>query len=931
MLTVVVNACVAFAVLCGCCCLLVHLARRDGGGKGRTLAAPPPPESAPRSLIVRIPHHEDEWWKGSGGHRDRTAPPVPSAPPPAPPATASAGAGTGGSKSDAATTVDRPASPVPDDVLRVFQWFQTGPMPLAIETTHLRQAHLALGIDVSGAQLVAALARYDVRQRGRLELAEFRTLIEQLRPLDEVLRIFKLIDRDHSGDIDAGELHIGCHLLGLDATDPQARELLNRFDKDRSGRIELDEFRKIVDQLRRFKVSQFDEVARVFHRFDRNHTHTIDTSELRQALYALGLVADQKETMAILNKYDANRDGVLEFDEFKRLVVELRNFHALGNDEVLRVFLAFDRDRSGSIDRRELAAALDELGLATDSRQAGDILSRYDTDNSGALELPEFRTLVGELRRFQAAAHASSGEPHDEIHQLFERYDTDYSGDIDPAELFRALNDLGLASSSSEAALILDKYDADRSRKLDLPEFRKVIHDLRAFHAKASEVVERVFRKFDADSSNSIESHELAAALYALGLQTDSIDASRILRKYDRDSNGRLDIGEFRALVADLRSFQFRRVEGGGYADDDAVHRVFARYDRDGSRSIDHAELRAALGALGLSTTSTQADAILRRYDRDRSGNLELAEFRELVFMLRRFQTGAPPSMLREPAPPAAPVVTPADKIHAMFAQHDRNGDGRLDAAELDEALYELGLATTTSEAAAILASFDHDRSRHLELAEFRALVDKVGSFKAQPAAPPLLLQPAAAAVPPPVGTGETVGQVFRRFDKDGSGDIDITELRSALNALGLSVDTAGAGVVLAKFDKDGSGRLEMNEFRALVKELKRFQGAPSAVATPRVASAAAATAPPPPPPAATGADVEAVFRRFDTDKSGDIDVAELRQALNALNLPVDTAAATKVLERFDSSRTGRLNYDEFVQLVNSLRSFQAGQPTHGD
>ena len=88
-----------------------------------------------------------------------------------------------------ATAVDRPSSPVPDEILRVFQWYATGPMPLAITGHNLRPAHQALGIEVSGAQLATALARYDARRTGRLELAEFRTLIEQIRPLDEVLRI----------------------------------------------------------------------------------------------------------------------------------------------------------------------------------------------------------------------------------------------------------------------------------------------------------------------------------------------------------------------------------------------------------------------------------------------------------------------------------------------------------------------------------------------------------------------------------------------------------------------------------------------------------------------------------------------------------------------------------------------------------------------
>ena len=83
---------------------------------------------------------------------------------------------------------------------------------------------------------------------------------------------------------------------------------------------------------------------------------------------------------------------------------------------------------------------------------------------------------------------------------------------------------------------------------------------------------------------------------------------------------------------------------------------------------------------------------------------------------------------------------------------------------------------------------------------------------------------PFAAASPPPA-KAETVGDVFRRFDKDNSKTIDLAELRDALNQLGLPVETEGASRVLAKYDKDQSGQLDIGEFRTLVRQLKKFQG----------------------------------------------------------------------------------------------------------
>ena len=105
-------------------------------------------------------------------------------------------------------------------------------------------------------------------------------------------------------------------------------------------------------------------------------------------------------------------------------------------------------------------------------------------------------------------------------------------------------------------------------------------------------------------------------------------------------------------------------------------------------------------------------------------------------------------------------------------------------------------------------------------------LVKELRAFQAgQPGAAPQPVAPSQSATVGTIGTGESVGSVFRRFDADSSGSIDVVELREALNALGLPSDTAGAAEVLTRYDKDGSGRLELPEFRLLVKELKAFQG----------------------------------------------------------------------------------------------------------
>jgi hypothetical protein len=65
-------------------------------------------------------------------------------------------------------------------------------------------------------------------------------------------------------------------------------------------------------------------------------------------------------------------------------------------------------------------------------------------------------------------------------------------GAIDVGELYTALNALGLATSNAQARHVLHLFDADRSRTLDLSEFRSVVVELRRFQAAGADEVERL-------------------------------------------------------------------------------------------------------------------------------------------------------------------------------------------------------------------------------------------------------------------------------------------------------------------------------------------------------------------------------------------------------------------------------------------------------
>ncbi|KAK8812809.1 hypothetical protein WA538_002543 [Blastocystis sp. DL] len=87
---------------------------------------------------------------------------------------------------------------------------------------------------------------------------------------------------------------------------------------------------------------------------DFNRNGTLDCRELQTALSYGGLHFSLPTVNILLSKHDRNRNGQLEFEEFKTLL-----------DEVWRwkdAFDYFDMDKSGSIDFQELQQALAMIG-----------------------------------------------------------------------------------------------------------------------------------------------------------------------------------------------------------------------------------------------------------------------------------------------------------------------------------------------------------------------------------------------------------------------------------------------------------------------------------------------------------------------------------------------------------------------------------------
>ncbi|KAJ0393312.1 hypothetical protein P43SY_009980 [Pythium insidiosum] len=136
--------------------------------------------------------------------------------------------------------------------------------------------------------------------------------------------------------------------------------------------------------------------------------------------------------------------------------------------------------------------------------------------------------------------------------------------------------------------------------------------------------------------------------------------------------------------------------------------------------------------------------------------------------------------------------------------------------------------------------------------------------------------------------------ELFKRYDADGSGFISATEFMAMLPDLGIRISEAKAMRIFKKCDTDGGGEIDLNEFKMAMFAVDPVSGntlgfAPSSLLAPRDA-----------------------FDLFDEDGTGQIDELEFADVLEYFGMNVSDARQEALFKKYDKDKSGYIDYKEF-------------------
>eukprot|EP01062_Namystynia_karyoxenos_P060842 TRINITY_DN52589_c0_g1_i1.p1 TRINITY_DN52589_c0_g1~~TRINITY_DN52589_c0_g1_i1.p1 ORF type:complete len:151 (+),score=63.71 TRINITY_DN52589_c0_g1_i1:97-549(+) len=139
--------------------------------------------------------------------------------------------------------------------------------------------------------------------------------------IQEFREAFLLFDSDGSGSISVDELGEVMRSVGQACGDDEIHRLIKEADMDNNGVIDFPEFLTIVAH-RMEKTQDLDEdLKETFRFYDINGTGFISPSNLQYAMAKLGLRMTPEEADEMIREADLTGDGMMNFDEFRKMMV----------------------------------------------------------------------------------------------------------------------------------------------------------------------------------------------------------------------------------------------------------------------------------------------------------------------------------------------------------------------------------------------------------------------------------------------------------------------------------------------------------------------------------------------------------------------------------------------------------------------------------
>lgn len=142
----------------------------------------------------------------------------------------------------------------------------------------------------------------------------------------------------------------------------------------------------------------------------------------------------------------------------------------------------------------------------------------------------------------------------------------------------------------------------------------------------------------------------------------------------------------------------------------------------------------------------------------------------------------------------------------------------------------------------------------------------------------------------------QEVREAFDLFDSDGSGTIDVKELKVAMRALGFEPRKEEMKKMISEVDKEATGKISFNDFLAVMTQKMAEKD--------------------------TKEEILKAFRLFDDDETGKISFKNLKRVANELGESLTDEELQEMIDEADRDGDGEVNEEEFLKIMKKTNLY---------
>ncbi|KAK5972314.1 EF hand [Trichostrongylus colubriformis] len=139
---------------------------------------------------------------------------------------------------------------------------------------------------------------------------------------------------------------------------------------------------------------ELKEYKQLFNMFDTDGSGAIGNEELKQAMFSIGMHANEAEIDNLIKEVDADGNGEIDFEEFCACMKKSQSIVKSTKEELIReCFDIFDQDHNGIITESEFKYIAKEYGDFSEEL-AEKVFRELDVSANGHLSADQFATVV---------------------------------------------------------------------------------------------------------------------------------------------------------------------------------------------------------------------------------------------------------------------------------------------------------------------------------------------------------------------------------------------------------------------------------------------------------------------------------------------------------------------------------------------------------